>query len=105
MKEKVTREMTADEALMGRLLVHLLLLMQFNTHAVTEATDKWDTQPRDFDNRTRGVAHGQSTIHTIYLGTGYSSVMSTQACSRPSASSTTAATTTCTNTSPATPSW
>ena len=65
--------MTGDEALMGRLLVHLLLLMQFNTHAVTEATDKWDTQPRDFDNRTRGVAHGQfsagSTPSTWVLGT------------------------------------
>ena len=59
--------MTGDEALMGRLLVHLLLLMQFNTHAVTEATDKWDTQPRDFDNRTRGVAHGQCWVHIIYL--------------------------------------
>ena len=33
-----------QETMMGRLLVHLLCLMQFNTHGVAESTDRWDTR-------------------------------------------------------------
>ena len=64
-----------QETMMGRLLVHLLCLMQFNTHGVAESTDRWDTrvmvssldswifadknhQTQEFENKQRVIAHG-----------------------------------------------
>ena len=36
----MAKDLTDDEALVGRMLVHLFELMQFNTHGITEATDQ-----------------------------------------------------------------
>ena len=44
-----------DEAMMGRMLVHLFMLMQFNTHSINESTDMFDRSQKEFNNKTRIV--------------------------------------------------
>ena len=57
-KLKTPKELTDDEALIGRMLVHLFMLMQFNTHGITESTDIWNKNISEFGNKTRVVGQG-----------------------------------------------
>merc|ERR1719232_1259242 len=57
-KLSTPKSLSDQETMMGRLLVHLLCLMQFNTHGGTESTDRWDNRVMEFENKQRVVAHG-----------------------------------------------
>ena len=57
-KLSTPKSLGEQEAMMGRLLVHLLCLMQFNTHGIAESTDRWDTKEKEFENKQRVIAHG-----------------------------------------------
>ena len=56
-KYKATN-LSDDEAMIGRMLVHLFMLMQFNTHGITESTDIWNKATTEFENKNRVVGQG-----------------------------------------------
>ena len=57
-KSKNPTQLTEDEAMISKMLVHVFLLMQFNTHSINESTDMWDRSTREFNNKTRIVGQG-----------------------------------------------
>jgi len=61
-KFKMPPALTEDELYVGGLLVNVFELMQFNTHAITESTDREGSEPnlinKDFENKIRLVGNG-----------------------------------------------
>jgi len=68
-KFKTPPTLTEDELYIGGLLVQVFELMQFNTHAITESTDREHLDDidvkKDFENKTRVIGDGLYPTYSL----------------------------------------
>ena len=61
-KQKVPGSLDSDEVVVGDLMVEVILMMQYNSHSITESTDAMESKKKilngDFENRTRPIGSG-----------------------------------------------